>query len=102
LAFCSKLIKSLAPLPVMGPKVWLLTSGGASNAFLAKAANALKGSSATVASLRKGIPDELAKGDVCIFITPNGRGDYKVAKDLAESKAAKAVVIVNGLAKVRT
>jgi Domain of unknown function (DUF1995) len=84
----------------MGPKVWLLTSGGVSNAFLAKAEVALKGSSATIVSLRQGTPDELSKGDVCIFITPNGRGDYKAAKDLAESKAPKAVVIVNGSAKV--
>ncbi|CAB9499315.1 expressed unknown protein [Seminavis robusta] len=96
LAFCSKLIKSIS-VPLLGPKVWLLTSGGAANAFQSKAEKAVKGS-ATVASLRNGIPEGISKGDVCIFISPNGRGDYNVAKTLAET-TAKAVVVVNGLAK---
>lgn len=100
LAFCKKLIKSIAPLPVLGPKTWLLASG-ATNAFLSKAESALKGTGATVAPLRSGLPDGIAKGDVCIFLTPNGQQDYNLAQSLAGSNLAKAVVIVNGLAKTQ-
>jgi hypothetical protein len=60
----------------------------------------MKGTGAEVESLRSGMPDGISKGDVCILVAPNGRTDYKVAQSLAESKTAKAVVIVNGLAKV--
>ena len=59
----------------------------------------MKGTGATVDTLRNGTPDGIAKGDVCVLIAPTGRADYKMAQSLAESNTAKAVVIINGLAK---
>lgn len=99
LAFCTKLIKSIAPLPMLGPKTWLLVSSASTNSFVTKAQAATKSAGATVESLRNGIPDGIAKGDVCILISPTNRQDYKIAQSLAETNAAKAIVIVNGLAK---
>ncbi len=87
---------------MLGPKTWLLTSGGVTTSFLSKAESALKGTGATIAPLRNGrVPAGLAKGDVVVFVSPNGRGDYRVATELAKSGIAKAVVLVNGFAKVR-
>jgi len=101
LAFCAKLIKSIAPLPILGPKTWLLTSQASTNSFVDKAKAAMKGTGATVHSLRNGgLPDGIAKGDVCVLVAPNTRGDYNAAQALAESNTAKSVVIINGLAKV--
>mmetsp|Transcript_26167 Transcript_26167/g.72177 ORF Transcript_26167/g.72177 Transcript_26167/m.72177 type:complete len:296 (+) Transcript_26167:45-932(+) len=101
LSFCTKLVKSISPLPLMGPKVWVLLSGGASNAFQAKAEKSLKRTGASLASLRgsAGLPNGIGKGDIVIFLTPSGRGDYNTAKTLAESRAAKSIILVNGLAK---
>lgn len=99
MAFCAKLIKSIAPLPMLGPKTWLLTSSTASNGLNSKAEAVAKKSGATAGTLRNGIPDGLAQGDICILLAPTGRQDYKMAQALAESKTAKAVVIINGLAK---
>jgi hypothetical protein len=96
-AFASKLVKGIAPAPFLGPNVALVVSSSASNSFLKKAQK-VKG--ATLFSLRDGIP-EVTKEDVCIFLTPSSRNDYQAAKSLAESCAAKAVVVVNGFAKVR-
>ena len=76
-----------------------MTSSASTNNFLTKAKSALKSTGANVDTLRNGIPDGISKGDVCILISPTGRQDYKMAQSLAESNAAKAVVIVNGLAK---
>ena len=84
---------------MLGPKTWLLTSSASTNNFVAKAQSALKSTGANVVTLRNGIPDGISKGDVCILISPTGRQDYNMAQSLAESNAAKAVVIVNGLAK---
>lgn len=101
LAFCSKLIKSIAPIPVLGPKTWLLTSAGVSTSFVSKAESTLKGAGTTIASMRNGRPpDGLSKGDVVIFVSPNGRGDYRIANEMAKSGDVNAVVLVNGLAKV--
>ena len=61
----------------------------------------MKGTGVAIESLRNGIPDGISKSDVCILITPSARSDYKAAQFLAESNAAKAVVVINGLAKVR-
>ena len=84
----------------MGPKTWVLLSGGATNAFTTKAEKAFKSTGATLASLRGGVPEGIGKGDVVIFLTPSGRGDYNLAKTMAENGMAKAIVIVNGFAKV--
>ncbi|KAL3913543.1 MAG: hypothetical protein SGILL_006443 [Bacillariaceae sp.] len=104
LAFCIKMVKSIAPIPIMGPKIWLLTSSASTNAFVAKAQGAAKGTAATVDTLRNGIPQGLAKGDICILISPTGRPDYNLAQTIITNNSdtttqKNAVVIVNGLAK---
>jgi hypothetical protein len=95
LAFCIKLVQAIAPIPFVGPQIWLLTSSAATNAFVSKVRTAAKGT--VVDTLRSGIPPGLGKGDVCILIAPTGRPDYNLAQTIAEGN--NAVVIVNGLAK---
>lgn len=97
LAFCIKLVKAIAPIPFAGPKIWLLTSSAATNAFASKVKTAAKGTAATVDTLRKGVPQGLGKGDICILISPTGLPDYSLAQTIA--KDGNAAVIVNGLAK---
>ena len=97
IAFVNKLIKGLAPAPFLGPKVSLLVNSAASNSFLAKLQ---KVSGAKVYSLKDGVPTDVSSEDVCIFLTPSTKGDYKSATLLAESNTAKAVVLVNCFAKV--
>ena len=101
LSFCAKLVRGLAPLPMMGPKVNFLTSGTAPASFLAKAQKIVKGAS-SVSSLRDGVPDELEPESVYVLVSPSVRQDYLAAQQIASSGIAKAVVMVNGLAKVRT
>lgn len=96
LAFASKLIGSLAPLPFMGPKVWLLASSAASSSFLKTAKKSV--GSAQLFSLRDGLP-QVTTGDVCILLSPSSRNDYESAQRIASDGIAKAVVIVNGFAK---
>jgi len=96
IAFVNKLIKGLAPAPFLGPKVSLLVNSAASNSFLAKLQ---KVSGAKVYSLKDGVPTDVSSEDVCIFLTPSTKGDYKSATLLAESNTAKAVVLVNCFAK---
>eukprot|EP00566_Odontella_aurita_P016075 CAMPEP_0113531976 /NCGR_PEP_ID=MMETSP0015_2-20120614/3793_1 /TAXON_ID=2838 /ORGANISM="Odontella" /LENGTH=275 /DNA_ID=CAMNT_0000430867 /DNA_START=100 /DNA_END=927 /DNA_ORIENTATION=+ /assembly_acc=CAM_ASM_000160 len=96
LAFASKLTKSIAPVPFIGPKTWLLVSSAASNSFLSSARNAA--GSSTVHSLKDGLPD-VGEGDVCVFVTPSSRSDYEAAKRIASPGGAGAVVLVNGFAK---
>ena len=96
IAFVTKLIKGLAPAPFLGPKLSLVVSSGASSSFLSKAK---KVSGVTLYSLKDGVPD-VSSEDVCIFVTPTTRGDYQTATLLADSKKAKAVVLVNCFAKV--
>jgi hypothetical protein len=82
----------------MGPKVWFLTSTASSPNFVAKATKTIKGAQ-TVQSLRDGIPEGLGEGDVCIVMAPSVRQDYLLARSIATTNP---VVVVNGLAKVRT
>jgi len=96
LAFASKLIKSLSPVPFVGPKTWLLTSSASSSSFLSAARKSA--GSATIHSLRDGLP-KLGKDDVCVLVTPSSRNDYDAAKVIASSGDAAAVVILNGFAK---
>lgn len=95
IAFASKLVNGISP-PLFGPKVTLVISSATSKSFLDKAKK-VKG--ATVCSLKDGLP-ELSPDDVCVFLTPSSRNDYEAAKSLAGSRAAKAIVVVNGFAKV--
>lgn len=95
LAFCTKLIRSLSPLPFAGPKTWLLMSSAASNNFLQKAKSTVGGGN--VYSLRDGLPP-IEPNNVCILLSPSGRNDYQAAQSLAS--AGTPVVIVNGFAKV--
>ena len=96
IAFVNKLVNGIRPAPFLGPNVALVVSSSASNSFL-KSAKKVKG--ATLYSLKDGLP-QVTTEDVCIFVTPCSRGDYQAAATLAESGAAKAVVVVNGFAKV--
>ena len=101
LAFCSKLVQSLAPIPLLGPKVRLLLSSSCTQSFLTRAAQKIKGAT-SVASLRGGIPsDSITPGDICILLSPSNQNDYQLASKIVSEGVAKALVIVNGLAKVR-
>lgn len=101
LNFGIKLIKDIAPIPFLGPKMWLLTSSTSTNAFVSKAEAAAMGSGATIDTLRNGIPDGLTKSDICVVLAPTGDSDYRMVEFLAESNRVKAVVIINCLAKNR-
>ena len=94
LAFVQKLVKGIRG-PFGSGKVSLVVSSAASNSFLSKAQ---KIGGVTLYSLKDGVPN-CSSQDVCIFVTPSTRNDYKIANSLAESNQAKAVVIVNGFAK---
>jgi hypothetical protein len=95
LDFCTKLLRNIAPFPVVGPKTCLLISSAASNSYLQKARSAFKGG--TVHSLKDGLP-AVGRGDVCVLASPSARKDYDAARSLASS--GTAIVIVNGFAKV--
>ena len=100
LAFASNVLKSIAPLPFMGPKTWLLVSSTASNAFLRNASSKAKRSGSTLHSLKEGLP-AVGKGDVCILVTPSTKSDYVAAQTIAAGGLVAAVILQNGFAKVR-
>ena len=54
-AFCAKLVKSFAPIPMMGPNVVVLLGSGASMNNLKRAKQSIKGA-AIVGSIKDGIP----------------------------------------------
>lgn len=95
LGFCIKLVRSIAPLPFVGPKAWLLMSSTASNSLFKKAKSSAGGT--TVYSLRDGLPP-VDTNNVCVLLSPSSRNDYQAAQTLAS--AGTPVVIVNGFAKV--
>jgi hypothetical protein len=101
ISFVQQLVKGISPgAPLIGPKVLVVVSSSASKSFLSRVQQ-IKGTS-NVCSLKDGIPtNDLSKDDICIFITPSAKGDYQAAVKLAESQFVKAVIIVNGFAKVR-
>lgn len=100
ISFVQQLVKGISlGAPLIGPKVSLIVSTSASKSFLSRAQQ-IKGPS-SVWSLKDGIPTNVSKDDICIFLTPSARVDYQVAAKLAESQSVKAVVIINGYAKVR-
>ena len=99
LAFCSKLLRSISPVPFFGPKTRLLLSSTASRTFFEKARSVAK-SAASIHSLRDGIPKEIeGGGDVCVLVAPSSPQDYRMAKAIASGGQVKAIVMVNGLAK---
>lgn len=98
LAFCIKLIKAIAPIPFLGPKVDLLTSSSATNAFITKARAAAKSCGANVYTLRDGVPS-MTKGGIFVLVGPSGGSDYSLANRIAQDDATKAIILVNGLAK---
>ena len=65
---------------------------------MTKASKIIKGAKA-VSSLRDGIPEGISEGDICIVMTPSVGQDYVAARSIASSNP---VVIINGLAKVRS
>ena len=94
----SKLVKALAPVPFLGPKVSLFVSSSTTKSFLSAAKSKVKGVS--LYSLKDGIPD-IGEDTVCVITMPSSTKDYKTAQELAASSNVSAVVIVNALAKVR-
>jgi hypothetical protein len=82
----------------MGPKIRLLTSSSSSQSFTSKAFKIVKGA-ASVTSLKDGIPSDMTAGDICVLVSPSNRNDYQIAADIVSETAAKAVVLINGLAK---
>lgn len=92
LAFASKLANGVSPLPLLGPKAWLVLSSSATSSFAQKAVKTY----GRVHSLKNGLPN-CGKNDVCVLVAPSGR-DYSMAQQLARS--GSAVVLVNGFAKV--
>lgn len=97
MAFAAKLLRSIAPLPLLGPKTWLLISSTASANFISRAKAKVKGG-AILHSLKDGVPTVGAM-DICVLVAPSSRGDYEAAQRIASAGNAAAVVILNGFAK---
>lgn len=102
LAYCTKLARGLAPLPMFGPKVWCLTSTAVSTQFMSKAKKALGAAGCSVTSMRDGLPAGVGPDDICIVVSPSSRQDYVIARDIASNGSVAGVVLVNGFAKVRS
>ena len=111
-AFVAKLVGGLSsPIPVLGPRVSVVTSTSASESLVEKIRKLVAGKGGGggggVYSLKGGssIPEQGGKGggggkkEVFVFLTPSSQGDYRAARSIAES--GRAVVIVNGSFKVR-
>ena len=96
LQFALKLAKSIS-IPFVGPKVYVVTSSTASGSFAASAAKKA-GGSASVISLKDGLPDFDAT-DIVIFLTPSTNADYRTAESTATSGTVGGVIIINGYAK---
>jgi hypothetical protein len=104
ISFVSQLVRGISPplSTLMGrPQISIVVSSAASNSFLSRVKNQVKG--VTVYSLKDEVvlSQVLSKDDICIFMTPCTRSDYQTAVKLAESSTVKAVVLINGYAKVR-
>jgi hypothetical protein len=119
-AFVARLVRGLSsPVPLLGPRVSVVTSASASESLVEKVWRSLAGKGGGgrggVYSLRGGrggrgessIPEGGGKKggggggrkEVFVFLTPSSQGDYRAARSLVES--GRAVVIVNGSFKVR-
>jgi hypothetical protein len=96
LDFAVKLLKSISPLPVVGPNTRLLVSSTATNSFLDRAKKLFKGGS--VHSLRDGLPDEVKSREVFVLVAPSVTRDYDAVKRLVAT--GNTVVLINGFAKV--
>jgi hypothetical protein len=96
LDFSVKLLRSIAPLPMMGPQTSLLLSSTATNSFLGRAQKAFQGG--TVHSLKDGLPTVKAR-EVFVLVAPSVTRDYDAARRLVSN--GNTVVLVNGFAKVR-
>lgn len=100
--FVKQLVKGLSPpIPFFGgQKVSLFTSSDASKSFVSRLKQEI-GTAADVYSLRdRIIPNNVARDEICVFVTPSAKSDYQTAVKFAESESIKAVIIVNGYAKV--
>ena len=95
--FIAKLINGVSN-PFFGPKVSLVMSSSASNALIGKVQKKVK--SATLVSLKEGLPEVQGKDNICVFLTPSSPRDYQAARTLAESGCP--TVLVNGSFKVCT
>jgi len=97
LQFALKLAKSIA-IPLLGPRVYIVTSSAASSSFSASVAKKA-GGSISVVSLKDGLPESFGETDVVIFLTPSTNADYRTAESIATSRTVGGVIIVNGYAK---
>lgn len=98
--FCTKLVRSLAPIEPWGHKVWLLTSSAATSNFNQKVKSQLKnnfGPTIGIHSLKDGLPMFKSR-DRCVLVSPCVSNDYAFAKQLAMNGIS--IVLVNGLSKV--
>lgn len=102
IAFVVKLVRGLSsPIPLLGPRVSVVTSSSASVSFTEKIRKRV-GGTASVYSLKMGgdISNEdggvgKKKGNICyIFITPSSKSDYSTAIDKAE--LGYPSILVNG------
>mmetsp|Transcript_35502 Transcript_35502/g.77753 ORF Transcript_35502/g.77753 Transcript_35502/m.77753 type:complete len:326 (-) Transcript_35502:105-1082(-) len=96
-SFAVKLAKAIS-IPFVGPKVVILTSSAAAKSFVSTVAKKV-GGSATVVSVKDGIPQDTGPDDVVVFLTPSTSGDYRAAETMASSGTLRGVVIINGFAK---
>ena len=98
LAFLSKLVKGIKPLPFMGPNICLVTSSAASKSFQTAANTLAGGLGITACSLRDGIPAQSTSKDIILFLNPSSSADYTAAANASKTAIS---VIINGFAKVR-
>lgn len=101
IAFVAKLVRGISsPIPLLGPRVCVVTSSSASVSLTEKIRKRV-GGAASVYSLKMGDASNKdggggkKKGNMCyIFITPSSKSDYRTAIDQAE--AGYPTILVNG------
>jgi len=99
LNFVAKLVKSLKPIPLIGPPLLLLSSSSSSNSFSASVQDVASKLGVGFLSLREGdISEKLDGKTVLVFVNPSSSTDYNLARK-ASSKTK--TLLINGFAKVR-
>ena len=97
LAFTTKLVKGIKPLPFIGPPVRLVTSSAASKSFSVSASKVASSLGVKYFSLREGTPSDVTSDEVVIFLNPSSSSDYSAAQKLSNTATS---IILNGFAKV--
>jgi len=97
LNFVAKLVKSLKPIPLIGPPLLLLSSSSSSNSFSASVQDVASKLGVGFLSLREGdISEKLDGKTVLVFVNPSSSTDYNLARK-ASSKTK--TLLINGFAK---